>query len=77
MEYEKIITGLVQDTVAQIMPAIFEKFTFADIVSLTKESLDALGRGLLETVCKAVDDTYENNARKEFRLRIELNVVLF
>ena len=38
MEYEKIITGLVQDTVAQIMPAIFEKFTFADIVSLTKES---------------------------------------
>lgn len=69
MEYDKIITNLVQETVAKIMPTLFEKFTFADIVSLTKDSLDALGRGLIETVCKAVDDIYEQQRPKGVHIR--------
>lgn len=69
MEYDKIITKLVQETVTKLIPTLFEKFTFTDIVSLTKDSLDALGRGLIETVCKAVDDTYEKQRPKGVQIK--------
>ena len=69
MEYEKIITDLVQNTVSKIITAIFEKFTFSEIINLTKKSLDALGRGLIETVCRAVDDTYEKQRPKGVQIK--------
>lgn len=64
MNYEKEIEKLIADAVENAVAAIVQKFTFSDIVRSTKENLDALGIKLIETVCSAVDETYEKERPK-------------
>ena len=64
MNYEKEIERLITDAVERAITAIVQQFTFSDIVRNTKENLDELGIKLIETVCRAVDDTYEKERPK-------------
>ncbi len=69
MDYEKAIKKLVEETVSKAVSTMLKKFTFSEVVKTLKTDLDNLGIKLIETVCQAVDDVYEQDRPKSITIK--------
>ncbi len=69
MDYKQAITQLVEKTVTNAVATILKNFTFSEVVKTLKTDLDNLGVKLIETVCRAVDDVYEQDRPKGITIK--------